>query len=310
MKKINMHIHTFSIVALDEKHKKIGAAVQSHWFNVGALCPWVLPGVGAVATQAMVAIGYGPSGLALLEKGISPRMALKNLLEKDNRREVRQIGMINMNGETAVHTGKHCIAYAGHQTGTNYAVQGNMMENESVWSAMGSAFESFEGDFASRLVYALGAGQSAGGDVRGMQSAAIKIVDNIKDETPWNHVQIDLRVEDHEQPIQELSRLVNIHKAYQLSNKGDQKLAENDHAAALKAYTHAAHLAPNIEELRYWQAISLIDCGRTEEALQIFKEVFSINPAWVELTKRLPSAGFLPEDPTILKKILSSHKTI
>ena len=194
-------LHTFSIVALDRKTNQIGVAVQSHWFAVGALCPWIEPGVGAIATQSMVEVSYGPKGLALLRSGKNPQQALDDLLRSDESRDLRQVAIVDAQGKVAVHTGKRCIAEAGHQIGDSFSVQANMMLNNTVWAAMASAFENSQGDLAYRLLSALQAAESVGGDIRGKQSASLLVANNIKDETPWKHILTDLLVDDHQDPI-------------------------------------------------------------------------------------------------------------
>ena len=168
-------VHTYSIVALDEKTGELGVAVQSHWFSVGSLVPWAKAGVGAVATQSFVKVDYGPDGLKLMEGGMSAESALNKLVMEDKGEAVRQVAMIDMKGNVATHTGEKCIYAAGHQIGKNYSVQANLMENETVWPAMAKAFENTEGDLADKMMAALYAAEGEGGDIRGKQSAATRI---------------------------------------------------------------------------------------------------------------------------------------
>jgi uncharacterized Ntn-hydrolase superfamily protein len=297
--------HTYSIVAMDRKTEQIGVAVQSHWFAVGALCPWIEPGVGVIATQSMVEVSYGPKGLGLLRDGKPAQLALDELLEADDGKELRQVAIVDAQGNVAAHTGKRCIAEAGHQIGDSFSAQANMMLNNTVWSAMASAFENTQDNLANRLLSALQAAQAAGGDIRGKQSASLLVSKNIKDDTPWKNILTDLRVDDHPDPIIELKRLLDIQYAYDLMNEGDNLLAKNENEAAKIKYQQAAKLAPDIEELPFWHAVTLADTGKLDEALPIFERVFSINKNWSLLVQRLPASGLLTKDPQVIRKILS-----
>jgi len=301
--------HTFSIVARDPQTGEMGVAVQSHWFSVGSIVAWGEAGVGVVATQAMVEVGYGPRGLALMRQGLSAPVALQALLQMDENREVRQVAMLDAQNHVAVHTGTRCIAEAGHYQGEGYSVQANMMKNASVWPAMAEAYESSRGDLAERLLAALEAAQAAGGDIRGQQSACLLIVRGERSEHPWEGVVMDLRVEDHPDPLGELRRLVHVHRAYQQMNAGDAFLADGKVEEALAAYRQAAQMAPEIDELPFWHAVTLAELGRLEEALPIFKHVFSKNPDWATLLSRLPQAGLLRQDEAMLKTILALRES-
>jgi uncharacterized Ntn-hydrolase superfamily protein len=212
--------------------------------------------------------------------------------------------MIDAQGDVAVHTGARCIQAAGHKAGENYSVQANMMDNESVWPAMAEAFENSSGKLSERLLVALEAAQSAGGDVRGKQSAAMLIVDGNKKEMDWEGVLLELRVEDHPEPIQELRRLVTLHNAYELMNEGDACLGVGKTNEALKVYAKAAGLAPQILELPFWQAVTLAEIGKVDESLPIFQRVFEADLQWKKLLQRLPSAGLFNVDPSVLERIL------
>ena len=297
--------HTFSIVARDPHNGQLGVAVQSHWFAVGALCPWAEAGVGSIATQSLVDPSYGALGLNLLRTGQSAEETLAELLGKDNNRENRQVAIIDSTGLVATHTGKNCIAEAGHVYGTGYSVQANMMKNPTVWSAMAKAFENSTGNLADRLMAVLLAAQYEGGDIRGKQSAAMLIVDDKKTDKPWEHVLFNIRVDDHPEPLIELQRLLNIQRAYHLMNEGDELLGKKDFGAAMLKYQAAEKFAPNIDEIPFWVAVTLADSGDLEKALPIFARVFKINPDWAETVKRLPKVGFLRDDQEMMKKILA-----
>ncbi len=211
-------VHTFSIVAFDPKTGDLGVAVESKYFGVGSVVPWAKAGVGAVATQSLAKVGYGPGGLALMEQGKSAPDALAELLAKDERRELRQVGMVDAKGRAASHTGAECIAWAGNRVGENFTVQGNLLAGEDVVKAMADAFEkaraSGEGELAEWLMLALEAGQAAGGDRRGQQSAALLVVRANGGPGGDNDRYVDLRVEDHAEPIVELARLLRLHRVF------------------------------------------------------------------------------------------------
>lgn len=297
-------LHTYSIVARDEATGQLGVAVQSHWFNVGFLCPWVEAGVGAVATQSSVKVSYGPKGLELLRAGKSAQEALIALLAEDEGRENRQVAIVDAHGNVAVHTGTRCITKAGHVAGNGFSVQANMMKEASVWSAMAEAFQNAKGDLAERMLAALQAAQAQGGDIRGKQSAAMLVADGIRSEEPYEHMLLDLRVDDHPEPLVELERLLHIQRAYEHMNKGDEFLVKNEMAEAMKQYSMGADLAPTIDELPFWQAVTMAINGHLQEALPIFHSVFSKNRDWAETLRRLPAAGFFPNDKEMLDTIL------
>ena len=298
-------VSTYSIVALDEETGQLGVAVQSHWFSVGSLVPWAKAGVGAVATQSFVKVDYGPQGLALMEESVSAEDALIQLLNEDENAEVRQVAMIDINGKVAAHTGENCIWAAGHQTGKNYSVQANLMENETVWPAMAVAFEKAKGDLADRLLAALEAAEAEGGDIRGRQSAAMLIVTGTPTGIPWKDVVLELRIEDHPDPLGELKRLVRIHRAYQYANQGDLYVEKGETELALKDYDKAAKLYPENPELPFWTAVTLAEAGKLEQALPIFKTVFVSDERWRTLIPRLVKAGLLPDDKQMLELILA-----
>jgi uncharacterized Ntn-hydrolase superfamily protein len=205
----------------------------------------------------------------------------------------------------AAWTGPKCIAAAGHQTGTGYSVQANLMDKPTVWPAMARAFETAKGDLADRMLAALDAAQAEGGDIRGRQSAAMIVVRGKTTGEPWRDRIVDLRVDDHPEPLAELRRLLNLHRAYEEMNQGDDAVAANDVPAAVRHYTRASELAPDIAELPFWQAVSLFVAGQEEKALAIFKDVFAREDRWVRLVPRLPASGLLPDDPKKIEKILS-----
>jgi len=300
--------HTYSIVARDPATGEFGVAVQSHWFQVGPSVPWAEAGVGAVATQSFVKIDYGPKGLELMRQGKSAQEALDQLLAQDPQKDVRQVAMVDAQGHVAAWTGPKCIFAAGHQTGSGYSVQANLMDKPTVWPAMAKAFEAAKGDLADRLLAALDAAEAEGGDIRGRQSAALIVVKARSTGEPWNDRRIDLRVDDNPVPLAELRRLLGLHRAYEEMNLGDDAVAKDDIQAAVGHYTKATALAPEIAELPFWQAVTLFVAGQEEKALPLFKDVFAREPRWARLVPRLPAAGLLPDDPQKIEKILAVAK--
>lgn len=297
--------HTFSIVARDPITGEMGAAVQSHWFSVGSLVTWGEAGVGVIATQSMVDPSYGPLGLDLMRAGRSAVQALAGLLAADSGRDLRQVAMVDKNNDVAVHTGLRCIQDAGHESGMGFSVQANMMASPTVWPAMADAYRNSQGNLSARLLAALEAGQAAGGDIRGMQSAALLVVAPHSTGRPWADRLVDLRVEDHANPIAELRRLIRLREAYDSMNLGDEKLGEGDVDQALHAYQKAASLAPEILELPFWHAVTLAELGRVDEASSILAEIFRQQPAWRTLLRRLPAAGLLNVSPETLDQLSS-----
>ena len=301
--------HTYSIVARDPETGDLGVAVQSHWFSTGSLVTWAAPGVGAVATQATVEVSYGPKGIERMFDGQPPQKVLADLLAADEDREVRQVAMINCRGQVAAHTGSRCIAEAGHQLGSQYSVQANMMLKNTVWSAMAKAFESSTGRLPDRLLVALDAAQAEGGDIRGMQSAAMLVVTGNRTEHFWTETIADIRVEDHAHPLEELRRLWKLQQAYESMNIGDTFLAQGKVEEAMIAYKEGVDSAPGVKELPFWQAVTLADSGRLDEALPLFDEVFKADPNWSLLLTRLPAAGLMKPDKQVISKILALVKT-
>ena len=294
---------TFSIVARDSETGDLGVAVQSHYFSVGPIVPWAEPGVGAVATQSLIEVSYGPKGLQMMSSGRGAKQTLDELLSQDPNKEVRQVAMIDSHGDVAAWTGKKCIPAAGDHVGAQYSVQANLMSNERIWPAMAEAYENTKGDLATRLLAALDAGQAAGGDIRGQQSAAIVIVKGKRSNKPWQDRIMDLRVEDNPHPIVELRRLVRLWRAYRNVDQGDVYATESKIEDAMKAYAEGARLAPGNDEILFWQAASLWQLGREKEATPIFRRVFARDRRWVELVPRLVPAGLLKDDPESIKRI-------
>lgn len=297
-------VSTYSIVARDATTGQLGVAVQSHWFSVGALVPWARAGVGAVATQSLVDPTYGPLGLELMAAGRSAPDALRGLVEADAHPEIRQVAMIDGEGRVAAHTGEGCIPEAGHVVGEGFSVQANLMERSTVPAAMARAYEAAEGDLADRLMAALRAAESEGGDIRGRQSAAMLIVRGEATGPAWQDVLVDLRVEDHPSPLEELGRLLQIHRGYEKMNEGDLAIEHGDLGAAERAYGEAQRILGDNLEASFWYAVALCNAGRIEEAVATFHEIFARGENWRVLTPRLVATGFLVAEPALLERII------
>ncbi len=300
----NPFAHTYSIVAYDEETGEMGVAVQSHWFSVGTIVSWGEAGVGVVATQSFVNPQYGPDGLMMLKEGLSPDEIVRKLTTEDEGRAVRQLAVLNKQGIAASYTGDNCIKDAGNLIGKHYSVQANMMLNDKVWPAMALAFENSKGSLAERMLISLEAGQAAGGDIRGKQSAAILVVGSENTGKPWLDRKVDLRVDDHKEPLEELRRLLNVHTAYSYMNQGDLDMEHGDMKAALNSYSKAESIYPDNIEMTYWKAVTMANGGMLTEALPLFRKTFAISKNWKTLTKRIVSTGLLIVDEQDLKRIL------
>jgi uncharacterized Ntn-hydrolase superfamily protein len=297
-------VHTYSIVARDPETGQLGVAVQSHWFAVGTLVPWAEAGVGAVATQSFVEVRYGVAGLDLMRTGLSAQRSLDALRRADPNPEVRQVAMIDAQGNIGAYTGKHCIPYAGDLQGDDFSVQANLMIDEGVPQAMAAAYRQAKGTLAERMLAALDAAQAAGGDLRGKQSAALLVVRGVATGRPWEDRLVDLQVEDNPAPLEELRRLLTLHTAYRLMNLGDQSLEQKDMDGALSQYGRAERLAPDNLEMKFWHAVSLANAHRLNEALPLFEVVFRRDDHWRTLVPRLATAGLLTVDSDALERIV------
>jgi len=297
--------HTFSIVARDPVTGEMAVGVQSHWFSVGTAVSWGEAGVGVVATQSFVNKSYGIKGLELMKNGKTALEALATLLAADEEREVRQVAMIDVNGNVNSFTGKNCIDYAGNIVGKNYSVQSNMMLTNKVNTAMAKAFEGSEGKpLAERVLITLHAAQVVGGDIRGKQSAAILVVAGKSTGQPWNERLIDLRVDDNQAPLVELDRLLRIYRAYEHMDKGDLATEKNDMKLAMEEYGSAMKMFPENLEMQYWTAITLANNKKVAEASKLLQKIYKKDANWRELTKRLPKVNLLTVSETELKELI------
>ncbi|MEO8245957.1 MAG: DUF1028 domain-containing protein [Chloroflexota bacterium] len=258
---------TYSIVARDPETGRFGIAVQSHYLSVGPVVPWLEAGIGAVATQASVNTSFGPIALEMLRNGWEAERVVAALVAGDVGSAQRQLGVVDAEGRAAAHTGAECIPACGHHVGEGYTVQGNLLAGDEVWTSMAPAFEAARAEgvpFWEQLLRALEAAESHGGDVRGRQSAAIQIVDREARGAAWRGRTMDLRVEDHADPVPELRRIVTIDRAYALLNEeGDAARAGEPEEAR---YAAARSMAPDAMELVFWIALQHGEAGRMTEA--------------------------------------------
>lgn len=303
-KKSEPFTHTYSIVARDSITGEMAVAVQSHWFSVGSVVTYGKAGVGVVATQSLVNPSYGSKGLALMEQGLSPQQALDVLTANDQGEMYRQVAFLDTKGKVATHTGSLCIDEAGHKQGNNFSVQANMMLNDTVWDAMADAFENTTGSLSERILAALKAAENEKGDIRGKQSAAILIVKGETTGNPWQDTVMDLRVEDHNNPIEELERLVKIHKAYEFMNKGDLAMEEGDSRKAEELYLNAQKMFPGNLEMQYWYAINLLNNKNFNQAKPILISIFNQDANWKTLTSRLVKSKLLVISEKELSKVM------
>ncbi|HXV52064.1 MAG TPA: DUF1028 domain-containing protein [Solirubrobacterales bacterium] len=275
---------TYSLVARDPASGELGVAVQSHWFSVGSIVTWARAGVGAVATQSVAEPAYGERLLARLARGEPVAAALASELAADEVEHFRQVAAVDAAGVVAAHTGEGCIAHAGQAQGDGFGAQANMMASPAVWPAMAAAFERATGQLAERLLEALEAGEEAGGDVRGRQSAALLVVPAQGE--PWETV-VDLRVEDSPEPLAELRRLLALDRAYALADRADELAGSAEHERAAGLYAEAAAAAPEKLELGFWAGLGIAATGDLEAGAARVAEVIEADPAWAELLARL-----------------------
>ena len=265
---------TYSIVARCHETGNLGVAVQSHWFASGVVC-WAKPGVGAVATQAMTLIDHGPLGLEQMGEGKSAKDALECRMSVDDSPEIRQVAMIDSSGQVAVHTGMQTIPESGHITGDGFACQANMMWKSSVWQSMHDRFVESSGDLAHRMLDSLKAAQEEGGDIRGMQSSRILVVKSESSDRPWKDVLVDVRVDDHTQPLLEIERLLNLHDVY----------------AGLESRNYDVTKRVDIPEVAFWVSVDLARRGLEEEARRLSKIALEDDVCWSELLIRCSKDG-------------------
>lgn len=290
---------TYSIVARDPTTGRFGVAVQSHYLGVGPVVPWLEAGVGAVATQASVNVSFGPIGLELLRAGRSAEEVVASLVAGDERPQIRQLGVVDASGRAAAHTGAECIPACGHLVGDGYTVQGNLLAADTCWPAMAAAYEAglAAGEpLVERLLLAMEAAEREGGDVRGRQSAAIMIVAAELQSDAWRGRLLDMRIEDHHDPVPELRRIVTLQLAYDLLN--DEGDAARAGRPVEERYAKARRMAPDAMELVFWRAVELAGAGDLDGARRELRIAFAVAPNWQATLEHLADArreGITPE---------------
>jgi uncharacterized Ntn-hydrolase superfamily protein len=286
---------TYSIVARDPATGELGVAVQSHWFSVGSTVPWAEPAVGAVATQSIADPSYGPNALDLLRAGASAREALIQLVRRDSGAPVRQVAIVDSHGQVAVHTGRRCVQFAGHESGRGFVCAANMMKAEGIPQAMARAFSTALGELPDRLLAALDAAEAAGGDVRGHQSAAMIVV-RARDEL-WAR-SMDLRVEDSAFPLVELRRLMRLRQAYDLAERAEELTTAGRRQEAALLHRRSMEIAPENAELRFWGGLALVQLNERLAGLEAVQSAIADNPGLGELLNRL-SPEIAPSAPAV-----------
>ena len=282
---------TYSIIAKCPETGQFGVGIQSHFYGAGNAC-WAMAGVGVVVTQAMALIDHGPLGLKLMEGGVSASDALVERLGEDPEPEIRQVAMLDSNGEVAAHTGSLTIPAAGHVIGEGFSCQANLMWNESVPQAMSDAFENSDGLLSERLLSAMFAGQNAGGDIRGMQSGRILVVDSHTTEKEWEGVIVDVNVDDHPNPLEELGRLLKVSSIYsEFTNNGYEfELGQSE--------------AEEFPEIAFWTAINLANKGDLERGRELLDIALNDHDGWKELLIRCSENNFFGITEELVDKLL------
>ncbi len=276
---------TYSIVARDAASGEIGVAVQSHWFSVGSVVSWASPGIGAVATQSVAEVAHGPNAITQLQQGLDPQAAIAAVLARDELADYHQLGVVDARGRAAAHTGETCIPFAGDVQGEGFTCQANMMAGPDVPGAMAAAYRRHDGDLTEHLLAALDAAEAVGGDVRGRQSAALRVVPAGGE--PWR-ARFELRVDDHADPLPELRRLVRLARAYEMAARADELAAEGGHAQAAELYMASAELAPEADELIFWAGVG-VAARDFDEGVELVRRAAAVKPSWLTLLERLPA---------------------
>lgn len=295
---------TYSIVARDPGTGELGVGVQSHWFAAGIVC-WARAGVGAVATQATALVEHGPLGLELMAGGASAAEALAARLAADPEREHRQVAMVDRHGGVAAHTGSSCIREAGHRLGEGFSCQANMMRRATVWDAMHDAFVGATGDLADRMLTALEAAEREGGDIRGRQAARVLVVRAEATDRPWEDVLVDLRVDDHPDPLPELRRLLTLQRAYDRLERAEELELAGDVDGAFAERRAAMAMVPDNPEIAFWTAVSLALPDRLDEARAALAVALPADPGWAELLRRLGEQRLMGLTPELASTLLS-----
>jgi uncharacterized Ntn-hydrolase superfamily protein len=295
---------TYSIVARDAATGDMGVAVQSHFLAVGRHVPWGRAGVGVVATQATANPRYGTAGLARMAAGGAAAAALDACLREDDAAETRQVGLLDAAGGTAAHTGSRCWQFAAHQAERDVSAQSNMVADAGIPGAMVAAFRAASGDLADRLLTALDAAQARGGDLRGVQSAAILVVSGTRTPQPEDGVVLDIRVDDHHSPLTELRRIFGLHRAFGPmltamrgpACRGPVQAAPEEVEAALAAFDSAQQVyGPQNLEPTFWRAVALARAGRGGECAALVASLAAADPGWAVLFRHVSTPAWAAE---------------
>lgn len=285
--------HTFSIVARDPDTGQLGVAVQSHWPGVGSMVSWARAGVGVVATQSFVRPRYGPDCLDLLARGLSPEQAFREASRGDRGLAGRQVALVDHRGRVFAHTGSGNIPVAHHQLGEGFSVQANLMVDESVVPAMARAYRESEGPLGERLLAALRAGQAAGGDLRGKQAAGLRVVAARASGDPEEDVVLDLRVDDHPRPVEELARLLALRRSYDLGNRVQGLVGRGRLSEAAALWRQLDEGCPGCHEPRFWYLVALLERGEEGAARPHWEVLRNLPGNWGEALRRVARAGLL-----------------
>lgn len=296
---------TYSIVARDPETGQLGYGAQSHFFGVGRLVGWLAPGVGAVATQALVNLDFGPAGLEAMGRGQDPDDICASLMGGDDYIAYRQFAMVDATGRTAAHTGTACVPMAGYAAGDQVVAQGNMLADHDVYKAMIAAYSESKGPLSGRILAAMRAAEEAGGDARGAQSAAIKVVSGNPSATPWAETVVDIRVDDHLDPIAELGRLLPLHDAFSTVGgvifaprlmMGEFRDVPDAELEQTLARLTAADLALGTNlEAAFWRCALLARAGRREDAIAGFQALFERGPHLRAYLENVGRAGIVAD---------------
>jgi uncharacterized Ntn-hydrolase superfamily protein len=292
---IELSVSTYSVAGYDPQTGDLGVAVQSRWFNAGAIVPYIKAGVGAMALQSFLKYSYGPEGIKLLESGLTPDAVVSKLTEADERRELRQFAVVDSKGNIANFTGKQCVPWAGAIKGKCYSAQGNMLAGEDVVKAMAEAFEDTGHDLAEKLMAVLSAGEKAGGDRRGQQSAGLLVVRRESGMGGWDHY-IDLRVDDNPEPIKELKRLLGAYRVEIHLQRGLWFEVEGRLDEALREFQSGVDKDPINDQLQYRLGCARAKLGQVDLAISALKEAFKINPAMRRQAPEDPNLAQLHND--------------
>jgi uncharacterized Ntn-hydrolase superfamily protein len=298
---------TFSVVGSDPRTGEAGVAVASKFLAVGSVVPYAQAGVGAVATQAFGNTTYGPRGMELLKRGLEPKEVIRRLITADKGREQRQIGVVDIQGRSATLTGKGCTVWAGGIAGKNFAVQGNILTGEEVVKAMAQAFQKTNGELAQKLIAVLEAGERAGGDSRGKQSAAVLVSRKGGGYAGFDDRYIDLRVDDHKEPVQELGRLLKMQLAFRRQDSALRLYEAKKYREAAAVFAQILHGMPDDANAHYNYACMLALSGSPQAALRHLRRALELDAGLVRLAERDPDFKSI-QDQDEFKRLIRQHQ--